>query len=104
MKLALASMTNRSILKNKYSGADMTKAIRFHKTGGPEVLQLDDIEVGDPGEGQVRIRHTAIGLNFIDTYQRSGLYPLPLPSVAGSEAAGVVEAVGKGVTQFKTGD
>src|SRR5258708_23928511 len=82
----------------------MEKAIRFHKTGGPEVLQLDDVEVGDPVEGQAKIRHHAIGLNFIDTYQRSGLYPLPLPSGAGSEAAGVVEAVGKGVTQVKVGD
>jgi NADPH2:quinone reductase len=82
----------------------MAKAIRFHKTGGPEVLQLDDIQVGDPGEGQAKIRHTAIGLNFIDTYHRSGLYPLPLPSGVGSEGAGVVEAVGKGVTQVKVGD
>jgi NADPH2:quinone reductase len=82
----------------------MTKAIRFHKTGGPEVLQLDDIDVGDPGEGQAKVRHTAIGLNFIDTYHRSGLYPLPLPSGLGSEGAGVVEAVGKGVTQVKAGD
>jgi NADPH2:quinone reductase len=82
----------------------MAKAIRFHKTGGPEVLQLDDIEVGEPGEGQARIRHTAIGLNFIDTYHRSGLYPLPLPSGVGSEGAGVVEAVGKGVTGLKAGD
>ena len=82
----------------------MTKAIRFHKTGGPEVLQLDDIEVGAPGEGQAKIRHTAIGLNFIDTYHRSGLYPLPLPSGLGLEGAGVVEAVGKGVTQVKAGD
>ena len=82
----------------------MSKAIRFHKTGGPEVLQLDDVEVGEPGAGQVKIRHTAIGLNFIDTYQRSGLYPLPLPSGAGSEGAGVVEAVGAGVTQVKAGD
>ncbi len=82
----------------------MTKAIRFHKTGGPDVLQLDDIEVGAPGEGQAKIRHTAIGLNFIDTYHRSGLYPLPLPSGLGLEGAGVVEAVGKGVTQVKAGD
>ena len=82
----------------------MAKAIRFHKTGGPEVLQLDDIDVGDPGEGQVRLRHTAIGLNFIDTYHRSGLYPLPLPSGLGSEGAGIVEAVGKGVTDLKAGD
>jgi NADPH:quinone reductase len=82
----------------------MAKAIRFHKTGGPEVLQLDDVEVGEPGEGQARIRHTAIGLNFIDTYHRSGLYPLPLPSGVGSEGAGVVEAIGKGVSQIKVGD
>ncbi len=82
----------------------MAKAIRFHKTGGPDALQLDDIEVGAPGEGQAKIRHTAIGLNFIDTYHRSGLYPLPLPSGLGLEGAGVVEAVGKGVTQVKAGD
>lgn len=82
----------------------MTKAIRFHKTGGPEVLQLDDIAVPEPGPGQARIRHTAIGVNFIDTYQRTGLYPMPLPSVAGNEGAGVVEAVGQGVTQVKPGD
>ncbi|HEX4986406.1 MAG TPA: quinone oxidoreductase [Burkholderiales bacterium] len=82
----------------------MAKAIRFHKTGGPEVLQLDDVEIGEPAAGQVRIRHTAIGLNFIDTYHRSGLYPLPLPSGVGSEAAGVVEAVGNGVTSLKAGD
>src|ERR687888_234911 len=72
----------------------MAKAIRYHRQGGPEVLQLDDIQVGEPGEGQVRIRHTAIGVNFVDTYQRSGLYPMALPGIAGNEAAGVVEAVG----------
>jgi NADPH2:quinone reductase len=82
----------------------MAKAIRFHKTGGPEVLQLDDIEVADPADGQARVRNTAIGLNFIDTYHRSGLYPLPLPSGIGLEAAGVVEAVGKGVTHVAPGD
>jgi len=82
----------------------MTKAVRFHKTGGPEVLQVDDVQVGDPGDGQARVKHTAIGLNFIDTYHRSGLYPLPLPSGIGLEAAGVVEAVGKGVTHVKPGD
>jgi len=82
----------------------MTKAIRFHKTGGPEVLQLDDIAVPDPGPNQARIRHTAIGVNFIDTYQRTGLYPSPLPCVAGNEGAGVVEAVGPGVTLVKPGD
>src|SRR5919205_2307743 len=82
----------------------MAKAIRFHKQGGPEVLQLDDVQVGEPGPGQVRIRHTAIGVNFVDTYQRSGLYPMQLPMVAGNEAAGVVEAVGKGVKDLKAGD
>jgi len=82
----------------------MTKAVRFHKTGGPEVLQVDEVQVGDPGDGQARVKHTAIGLNFIDTYHRSGLYPLPLPSGIGLEAAGLVEAVGKGVTHVKPGD
>src|SRR5512138_224985 len=82
----------------------MAKAIRFHKQGGPEVLQLDDVEVGDPGPGQVRIRHRAIGVNFVDTYQRSGLYPMQLPAIAGNEAAGVVEAAGKGVKELKAGD
>ena len=82
----------------------MTKAVRYHKTGGPEVLQMDEIDVGDPGQGQVRVRHTAIGVNFIDTYQRSGLYPMQLPQTAGNEGAGVVEAVGPGVTALKKGD
>jgi len=82
----------------------MTKAVRFHKTGGPEVLQLDDVQVAAPGQGQVRVRHTAIGVNFVDTYQRSGLYPMQLPQVAGNEGAGVVEAVGPGVTSLKVGD
>jgi NADPH2:quinone reductase len=82
----------------------MTKAVRFHKTGGPEVLQLDDIQVAAPGQGQVRVRHTAIGVNFVDTYQRSGLYPMQLPQVAGNEGAGVVEQVGTGVTTLKVGD
>jgi NADPH2:quinone reductase len=82
----------------------MTKAVRFHKTGGPEVLQVEDVQVGDPAQGQVRIRHTAIGVNFVDTYQRSGLYPMQLPQAAGNEGAGVVEAVGAGVTELKAGD
>ena len=82
----------------------MTKAIRFHKTGGPEVLVYEDVDVGAPGEGQALIRNTTVGLNFIDTYHRSGLYPLPLPSGIGLEAAAVVEAVGKGVTNVKPGD
>ena len=82
----------------------MPKAIRFHKTGGPEVLVWEDVEVGEPGPGQLRIRQHAIGVNFVDTYQRAGLYPMPLPSGCGSEGAGVVEAVGAGVTDFKAGD
>ena len=82
----------------------MTKAVRYHKQGGPEVLQLDDVQVGDPGPGQVRIRHSAIGVNFVDTYQRSGLYPMQVPQTAGNEAAGVVEAVGAGVADLKAGD
>ena len=82
----------------------MAKAVRYHKQGGPEVLQLDEVQVGDPAQGQVRIRHTAIGVNFVDTYQRSGLYPMQVPAVAGNEGAGVVEAVGAGVTDLKAGD
>ena len=82
----------------------MTKAVRYHRQGGPEVLQLDEVAVGDPADGQARIRHTAIGVNFVDTYQRSGLYPMPLPAVAGNEGAGVVEAVGRGVKHLRAGD
>src|SRR3954465_1492535 len=82
----------------------MTHAIRFHKTGGPEVLVWEDVSVGKPGPGEVRIRHTAVGLNFIDIYLRSGLYPAQLPSGLGGEAAGVVEEVGAGVTDLKVGD
>lgn len=82
----------------------MTKAIRFHSVGGPEVMRLEDVELAPPGPNEVRLRHTAIGLNFIDTYHRSGLYPVPLPSGLGSEAAGVVEALGDGVTHLKVGD
>jgi NADPH2:quinone reductase len=80
------------------------KAIRFAKTGGPEVLALEDIDLSPPGPGQIRVRHTAIGVNFIDTYQRSGLYPVALPSGLGLEAAGTVEALGDGVTNFRIGD
>ena len=80
------------------------RAIRFATTGGPEVLQLVQVETPKPRPGQVLIRHQAVGINFIDTYQRSGLYPMKLPSGLGSEAAGVVEAVGDGVTRFKVGD
>lgn len=82
----------------------MTQAIRFHRTGGPEVLQWESIELAPPAAGEVRVRHHAIGLNYIDTYHRGGLYPLPLPSGLGQEAAGVVEALGEGVTTVKVGD
>jgi NADPH:quinone reductase len=82
----------------------MSKAVRYHRQGGPEVLQVDDIQVGDPGPGQIKIRHSAIGVNFVDTYQRSGLYPMQLPGVAGNEGAGVVEAVGPGVKGLKKGE
>ena len=82
----------------------MTHAIRFHKTGGPEVLVWEEVQVGKPGPGEARIRHTAVGLNFIDIYNRSGLYPVTLPSGLGGEGAGVVEEVGSGVTDLKPGD
>jgi NADPH2:quinone reductase len=82
----------------------MAQAIRFHQTGGPEVLRLEEVTVGKPGPGQVRLRHAAVGLNFADTYFRTGLYPLPLPSGMGVEASGVVEEVGEGVTQVAPGD
>ncbi len=82
----------------------MTKAIRIHSTGGPEVLQMEEIQVGDPGPGQVKLRHRAIGLNFIEVYFRKGMYPAPLPFIPGNEGAGDVIAVGKGVKGFKAGD
>ena len=82
----------------------MTHAIRFHKTGGPEVLVWEEVQVGKPGPGEARIRHTAVGLNFVDIYNRSGLYPAQLPSGLGGEAAGVVEEIGAGVTDLKPGD
>ncbi len=82
----------------------MPHAIRIHENGGPEVLKWEEVTVGNPGPGEVRVRNTAIGLNFIDTYQRSGLYPLPMPLTMGSEGAGVVEAVGPKVTGLKKGD
>lgn len=81
----------------------MTHAIRFHATGGPEVLRWERVEVPAPRPGEALVRHTAVGVNFIDTYHRTGLYPLPLPSGLGMEAAGVVEAVGDGVTEVRVG-
>ncbi len=82
----------------------MVKAIRITETGGPEVLKLVDVDLADPGTGEVQVQHTAIGLNYIDTYFRSGLYPAPIPCGLGLEAAGVVTKVGDGVTTLKTGD
>ncbi len=82
----------------------ISRAVRIHAVGGPEQLVVDTVSVGDPGPGQVRIRHHAIGLNFIDVYQRTGLYTLPLPLALGMEGAGVIEAVGEGVTHLKAGD
>jgi len=82
----------------------MSHAIRVHQTGGPEVMKWEVIEVGAPGPGQIRLKQTAVGLNFIDVYHRTGLYPLPLPFVPGMEAAGTVDAVGTGVTDLKPGD
>lgn len=82
----------------------MSQAIRIHSVGGPEVLVMEEVAVGAPGPGQARVRHTVIGVNYIDTYHRSGLYKLPLPAGIGMEAAGVVEAVGSGVDDIKVGD
>jgi len=81
-----------------------SRAVRIHAVGGPEQLVIDTVSVGEPGPGQVRIRHHAIGLNFIDVYQRTGLYPFPMPLSLGMEGAGVIEAVGEGVTHLKAGD
>src|SRR5947208_2906293 len=82
----------------------MPHAIRVHQTGGPEVLEWEEVEVGEPGAGQVRLRQEAAGLNFIDVYHRTGLYPQPLPFTPGSEGAGVIEAVGPGVDHLSPGD
>ena len=82
----------------------MPYAIRIYENGGPETMTWEDVPVGDPGPGEVRVRNKAVGLNFIDTYHRSGLYKLPLPLVLGSEGAGVVEALGPKVKDFKVGD
>ena len=82
----------------------MSKAVIIEKNGGPEELKIVDVTVGQPGAGEIRIRHKAVGLNFIDVYQRTGLYPFPMPLRMGMEASGVVEAVGEGVTHLKVGD
>lgn len=82
----------------------MSRAVVVHHVGGPEVMALEEQALGAPGPGQVALRHTAIGLNFVDTYQRSGLYPVQTPFVAGNEAAGVITALGEGVSDFRIGD
>ena len=82
----------------------MTHLIRFDRIGGPDVLQWVEADLPPPAAGEVRIRHEAVGVNYIDTYHRSGLYPLTLPSGLGQEAAGVIEAVGEGVVEFVPGD
>src|SRR6266478_2432274 len=94
------SVTCHPVLRSN----SMSHAIRFHRTGGPEVLTWEEVQVGKPGPGEARIRHTAVGLNFVDIYNRSGVYPVQLPSGLGGEAAGVVEEVGSGVTDLKPGD
>ncbi|AEG94295.1 quinone oxidoreductase family protein [Ramlibacter tataouinensis] len=81
-----------------------SKAVRIRQHGGPEQMAIDEVEVGEPGAGEIRIRHRAVGLNFIDVYHRTGLYQLPMPAALGMEGAGVVEAVGPGVTHLKPGD
>jgi NADPH2:quinone reductase len=81
-----------------------SRAVRIDQNGGPEQLKIVEVQVGDPGPGEIRIRHKAVGLNFIDVYQRSGLYALPLPLQLGMEASGIVEAVGEGVTHLQVGD
>src|SRR5919106_3084715 len=82
----------------------MPYAVRIYEHGAPEIMSWEEVEVGDPGPGEVRVRHTAVGLNYIDTYQRSGLYPIQLPCVMGNEGAGIIEEVGPGVTDLKKGD
>ena len=82
----------------------MPHAIRFHQNGGPEVLKWEEVPVGKPGPGEARVRHTAVGLNFMDIYNRTGIYPSPLPSGIGAEGAGVIEEVGPGVSDLKAGD
>jgi NADPH2:quinone reductase len=82
----------------------MTHAIRIHQTGGPEVLSWEEVEIGEPGSGQVRLRQEAAGLNYIDVYHRTGLYPQPLPFIPGVEGAGIIEAIGQGVDSLQPGD
>jgi NADPH2:quinone reductase len=108
-KISLQSLQRRSAAPgSKEAQADsettMSKAIRFYEIGGPEVLKLETVEVGEPGPGQARVRHSYVAVNFIDIYFRTGQYPLQLPNGIGSDAVGVVEAVGPGVTDIRVGD
>ncbi len=82
----------------------MANVVRFYQTGGPEVLKFESVEIGKPGNGEVRVRHVAVGLNYADTYFRTGYYPAPLPNGIGVEAAGFIEELGPGVTDFAVGD
>ncbi|MEX5685532.1 MULTISPECIES: quinone oxidoreductase [Pseudomonas] len=82
----------------------MAQVVRFYETGGPEVLRFEEVEVGEPGPGEVRLRHVAVGLNYADTYFRNGTYPIPMPNGMGVEASGVVQAIGAGVTNVQVGD
>src|SRR4051794_1240250 len=82
----------------------MNRTVQIDQNGGPETMKIVDVKVGEPGPGEIRIRHKAVGLNFIDVYQRTGLYKLPLPAALGGEGAGIVEAVGEGVVHLKVGD
>src|SRR5690349_21398068 len=91
-------------LESFFGALTMARAIRLDRIGGPEVLHLAEVEVGDPGPGQARVRHSYVAVNFIDIYFRTGRYPLPLPNGLGSDAVGVVEAVGAGVTDIRVGD
>src|SRR3954467_14746097 len=102
--MAGCAQTKRKPNADHDAGERMSKAVRIRQHGGPEQMKFVDVEVGAPGPGQIRIRHKAIGLNFIDVYQRSGLYQLPMPLKLGMEASGIVEAVGEGVTHLKAGD
>src|SRR3954465_7974531 len=100
VRAASGPLANRSL----QGSCRMTSAFRIHKAGGPEVLAWEEVKLGKPGPGEARIRHTAVGLNFVDLYQRAGVYSVPLPSGLGSEAAGVVEEVGPDVADLKPGD
>src|SRR6478672_3160740 len=90
--------------RNSIGKAQLAKAIRFYEAGGPEVLRVENVPVGDPGESEVRIRHLAVGMNFADTYFRQGYYPVPLPNGMGVEGSGVIEAVGRNTNGFRVGD